>query len=79
MSEWQPIETAPKDGKDILLTDGKSVTTASWCNGEQSWEYNEREPCWVFYRCEDDYYSVYFNNDWATHWMPLPAPRPKAD
>lgn len=29
--KWQPIETAPKDGKTrILVTDGKTVASASW-------------------------------------------------
>jgi hypothetical protein len=35
MSEWQPIETAPKDGTRVLITDGTLMTAAKW------WYYEE--------------------------------------
>lgn len=61
---WQPIETAPKDGKRILLSDPYSgVGDGYYCNLR-----------WWFYECGDDWYSEECN---PTHWMPLPA-APKA-
>lgn len=37
--EWQPAQTAPKDGTVILIYDGFDVTTAYW----QEWSYLDWE------------------------------------
>ena len=63
--EWQPIETAPKDGKRVLVTDGFEVCDAYFRSGE-----------WWQYECGDDWYSVSIN---PTNWMPLPQPPTKGD
>jgi hypothetical protein len=67
MSQWQPIETAPKDGTRILAycpnhPDVGSITRVTWWrqakdgHGFIGWgEFNEQ------------YWP-------PTHWMPLPAP-----
>lgn len=71
MSEWQPIETAPKDGRDILvwmpLGDGRgnpTVAVVDWyvANGESHWRIAEG----VFGPLALDFPP--------THWMPLPEP-----
>jgi hypothetical protein len=64
MSEWQPIETAPKDGKRILLViniDKIFVVIGGW---DSSWTGQ----CWVYdtKRIPTDVMP--------THWMPLPKP-----
>jgi hypothetical protein len=72
MSEWQPIETAPRDGNDFLACGSylypgdKSVT---WYmdivgySGDPDWPWESDEG-----KCKPDSYS---------HWMPLPpAPNP---
>lgn len=68
MMEWQPIETAPKDGTRVLVFD------AAWCGGKpmQSVSY------WQWYERIDDG-SRQRCGSWsgvtvATHWMPLPDP-----
>jgi hypothetical protein len=66
MSEWQPIETAPKDGTRFV---GITPTPSRRCPYTVSichWEKGLREPRFIF-------------DDWAklevpTLWMPLPAP-----
>lgn len=58
MIDWQPLETAPKDGTRVLLWI-KPVNLAI------PYAWNGRE--WM----GDDYP---LNMAWATHWMPLPPP-----
>lgn len=58
MSEWKPIETAPKDRTRILVSDGFYVDTAYFNKGE-----------WWHYECGDDWYSMSCN---PSFWMPLP-------
>jgi hypothetical protein len=73
MSEWQPIETAPKDGTEILLcravdADGHSITGKSFgvfCQ-VAAWWGTER---WVVYCSLIHDPSLHFE---PTHWMPLP-------
>ena len=56
--EWQPIETAPRDGKAVAVLDissrrddhGTFHIDTDWAND-----------------------GVYFEDEW-THWMPLPKP-----
>jgi len=55
--QWQPIETAPKDLKKAICTDGKDV---------EQCRYHEEHGWW--YRC--DIGSVHYMK--PTHWQPLP-------
>lgn len=61
--EWQPIESAPKDGTSIIIyphTDGGDVGIASWINSV----LGDTAGSW-----RSDY-----DREWPTHWMPLPLP-----
>ncbi len=65
MSEWQPIETAPQDGVEILVFDPDNrvearIQIALW---NDIW----KEPDWQ--SCMDN--EVVRR---ATHWMSLPGP-----
>lgn len=67
-NEWQPIETAPKDGTYILLLGDSGYTTTP---------YRVAVGCWVEgYR---DFWITHSNDAFTddgeppTHWMPLPA------
>lgn len=63
MSDWQPIETAPKDGTEVLVYEpllGGEINFASW-------------------RVSDAYTSggTWQTRQWLytarpTHWMPIP-------
>lgn len=82
MTDWQPIETAPKDGTNIIAW----VTRATWDVGEDVMSMREtRRPfvCAVYW----DKRSNFGDGAWrvsedfdlmveaeATHWTPLPDP-----
>ena len=57
-NQWQPIETAPKDGTSVL----------TWCD-----PYVEicfmHGSVWITGRCDD-----FGEAETPTHWMPLPPP-----
>lgn len=62
---WQPIETAPKDGTQILM--GK------WHDGTLYWVGSgaiEGDEFWLDFI--DDFFKPEFHQQ-PTHWMPLPA------
>lgn len=81
MSEWQPIETAPKDGTRILLHtrwDGDEITPDAFDEVQIGW--------WDDGNALDDPASIWHRPArWELdkvgdpiHWMPLPEP-PHAD
>ena len=77
--QWQPIETAPKDGTDILLcwainAAGERIDwsehpdTAGVFVQVASWWNGEND--WIVYCSLPNEPRLHFN---PTHWMPLPG------
>ena len=67
MSDWQPIESAPKDGTRVLLWTGNlsalpTGTEMVW-SATVGWWDREMSHQWIHGSGVD-----------PTHWMPLPAP-----
>src|SRR5690606_36923841 len=60
---WQPIETAPRDGTDVLLWDGEEIFVGYWSDSiwvsPGAWVKEEHRSDTVTYL--------------PTHWQPLPA------
>ena len=61
MSEWRPIETAPKDGSWFLGYDEDGPRlVCCWSEEVQDWVADSRD--------------IYTDAVTLTHWMPLPDP-----
>ena len=73
-NQWQPIETAPKDGTQILLcrafdADGNRIEPLGiFAQCAQWWGIEEG---WVVYCSMVREPLLHFE---PTHWMPLPQP-----
>ena len=70
MTEWQPIETAPKDGTAILVTCGELFAVVEWDEHAASYPSNEG----VGWRDAGDIGWAGTQGHMPTHWMPLPQP-----
>lgn len=69
MSEWQPIETAPKDGTPIIV----GVAGLDRSSGEAHWWQGEDgRGGWQTWDGANHRRTVYATT--PTHWMPMPAP-----
>ena len=71
--EWQPIETAPKDGRCLLLIECKYETEpfiGSWSERRGKWFASTTHYDTDGNACVID--KVY--SDGVSHWMPLPPP-----
>lgn len=76
---WLPIETAPKNGTPVLLTNGKTVAHGEWLHQEAY--IRERRDLDGRYIDQDEFDGFDGWVDWTggmlpepTHWMPLPPP-----
>lgn len=70
MSDWQPIETAPKDGTPVILylrAPWSRVEMAQWYEPWKSWQAN------IYEMIEGDE-VLGIGSAIPTHWMLLPAP-----
>lgn len=62
---WQPIETAPKDGQNVIVASASE--SGFYTVGEAFYEDQ-----WFWSGCREC--SVNDAGFEATHWMPLPEP-----
>jgi hypothetical protein len=77
---WQPIETAPKDGTEVLLYAPGRLTYGAWAKPSQTPrikyapgfapepEWEEFEPYWASWD------GGFTDEAPPTHWQPLPPP-----
>ena len=65
---WQPIETAPKDGTFIIAASPSGYTTTAMRAEICGW--SKRKQTWINHA--GDRFTD--GGDLPTHWMPLPEP-----
>jgi hypothetical protein len=63
MTDWQAIDTAPKDGTIVLAYNARGIMTAYWGRSNPL-----NRAAWLGGHCGIDHI------DQPTHWMPLPEP-----
>ena len=62
--DWQPIETAPKDGTVVLLAGCRKPVAAAWLEDEID-----------YWHVDDNKLGPFaLGGPAPTHWMPLPKP-----
>lgn len=66
---WQPIETAPKDGTRILVNDGCDCYVAWWLANDK---YNKWQDYWVCGVDGSSGFNYALTVDDAIEWQPLP-------
>ena len=85
--KWLPIETAPKDGTDVLVlldSSGEPVVHIAWWRSREEWESNGRycsgwdsveewEGWWSYTRTSVTQEKL-DGYRLPTHWMPMPTP-----
>ena len=67
-NQWQPIETAPRDGSNILLANKAGVAEGGWLTDiDHGADWEGQIGAAGFWRAD--------GTDWPdTHWQPLPLP-----
>ena len=63
MIDWQPIETAPRDGTEFLATNGEYRFITAWRPADCRSGFGSIHSC-----------CGYYEDQKPTHWMPLPGP-----
>jgi len=69
--QWMPIESAPKDGTQILsFAEWEGITVCSWLDCSEVWETTEK----MGWAKNYDTVAMSYETFEPTYWMPLPNP-----
>ena len=74
MGEWQPIETAPKDGTPVLFANYDAMCLLTGAPHVWAGRYDKlggEDDELMMHECS---YAATNENGDPTHWMPLPNP-----
>jgi len=67
MSDWQPIETAPKDREILIVRNGK-ISIAKWDDDRHA---KKPKPYWSDWSHQG---VSFMRKATPSHWQPLPPP-----
>lgn len=78
MTDWQPIETAPKNGESVILAQGRFVEVGFWVDTshqeQQLVSSSGRRETYEWVDVVSGYWEGTTEIYGPTHWMPLPEP-----
>jgi hypothetical protein len=74
VSEWQPIETAPKDGTYIWLARPGTMRIGWWASGEKYECHGSIGGGWRDHALSDTLGGARDLTYAPTHWQPVPEP-----
>lgn len=70
VSEWKPIDTAPKDGTPVLVFDPPHVDCRECGYQVLAWSARDKE----WFLCDNDSRVGWILGDGPQYWTPLPEP-----
>lgn len=80
MGEWKGIDSAPKDGTEIILMKAGRVSSGSWVEWSETESHYDSTGNYIGRTTVEEgaswcsYDGGFCEDDEPTHWMPLPEP-----
>lgn len=75
MSDWLPIDSAPRDGRELIVFHPVAGVCAAFCPGDGfAWHVMDGQNTYIGKKSGASLPSLTSFIEPPTHWQPLPAP-----